>query len=153
MKHTLPATLFALGCFALANQVLAQTAAPANPRDERRVERVQRMCQNLDTRLDGRLSFLQSRLKITDAQKPAFNGYASALRATLDPLRQDCAAGRVGQRATTLPRQLEAMQRLADQRVASLRSIKPAAESLYAALTPDQQKTADRILMSPRSRG
>ena len=153
MKPTLIATTAAFFCFALAGQVLAQTASPAAPRDDRRQERVQRMCEGIDARLDGRLSFLQSRLKITDQQKPAWNSYASAMRSSLDPLRQDCASGQVAKRPTTLPEQLAAMQRVTDQRSASLRAMKPAAETLYAALSPDQKKTADRILVSPRFRG
>lgn len=153
MKRTLIATAAAFFCFALANQVLAQTANPSAQRDNRRQARVQRLCEGIDARLDGRLSFLQSRLKITDQQKPAWNSYASAMRASLDPLRQDCTSGQVAQRPTTLPDRLAAMQRQAEQRAASLRQMKPAAESLYAALSPDQKKTADRILLSPRFRG
>lgn len=153
MNRTLIATAAALFAFAIGNQVLAQTTDRANDRDDRRQTRIQRMCAGIDARLDGRLTFLQSRLKITDQQKPAWNSYATAVRASLDPLRQDCASGQVGKRAATLPERLNSMQREAEQRAASLRTIKPAAEGLYTALSPDQKKTADRILMSPRGRG
>jgi periplasmic protein CpxP/Spy len=153
MNRTLIATAGALVAFAIGNQVLAQTTDRANDQNDRRQARIQRMCQGIDARLDGRLSFLQSRLKITDQQKPAWTTYATAVRASLDPLRQDCASGQVGKRAATLPERLTGMQREADQRAASLRSMKPAVESLYSALSPDQKKTADRILLSPRGRG
>ena len=153
MKRVFFATATALLCFALGNEVLAQTADRAGDRDGRRQERVQRMCDSIDARLDGRLSFLQARLKISDQQKPAWNTYATAVRASLDPLRQDCASGQVGKRAATLPERLTSMQRDADQRAASLRTMKPAVDSLYSALSPDQKKTADRILLSPRGRG
>ena len=153
MKRVFFATAAALLCFALGNEVLAQTADRAGDRDGRRQERIQRMCDGIDARLDGRLSFLQARLKITDQQKPAWNSYAQAVRASLDPLRQDCASGQVRRQAQTLPERLDRMQRDADHRAQSLHTIKPAAEQLYSALSPDQKKTADRILMSPRGRG
>jgi protein CpxP len=153
MKRTLLATIAALACFALANQVLAQSDPAAAPRDQQRDARVQRMCESIDARLDGRLTYMQTRLKITDQQKPAWDSYAKAMRTSLDPLRQDCASGAVGRRGTTLPERLDAMQHLAEQRVASLRTLKPAADGLYAALTPDQQKLADRVLLSPGPRG
>ena len=153
MNRTLIATAAAFLAFTVGNQVLAQTTDRGNARDDRRQERVQRMCDGIDARLDGRLSFLQSRLKITDQQKPAWNSYAQAVRASLDPLRKDCASGQVRRQAQTLPERLDRMQRDADQRAQSLHTIKPAAEQLYSALSPDQKKTADRILMSPRGRG
>ena len=154
MNRTLIATTAAIFAFAIGNQVLAQTTDRGPSRDDRRQERVQRMCDSLDARLDGRLSFLQSRLKITDQQKPAWNSYAQAVRASLDPQRQQCASGQAGRRqAQTLPDRLDRMQRDVDQRAASLRSLKPAAEQLYATLSADQKKTADRILLSPRGRG
>ena len=153
MKPMFFATAAALLCFALGNEVLAQTTDRSNERDARRQERVQRMCDSIDARLDGRLTFLQSRLKITDQQKPAWNSYAQAVRASLDPLRQDCSSGQVRRQAQTLPERLDRMQKVADQRAQSLHTIKPAAEQLYSALSPDQKKTADRILMSPRGRG
>ena len=153
MKRTLIATTAALLCFGLANSVLAQTATQPQPRQDRRAERIQQVCENIDSRLDGRLASLQTRLKITDQQKPAWNNYATAMRSSLDPLRQDCAAGRLAQRPTTVPQRLDAMQRVADARETELRTLKPAAEQLYAALSPDQKKTADRILLQPRFRG
>ncbi len=79
-------------------------------------------------------------LKLTDAQEPAWENYVAKLRA----LASDAA-----RESRSRPAQLGLMQRIdrivdsARNRLTALEDIAQTAKSLYAGLTPEQQKMAD----------
>ena len=79
-------------------------------------------------------------LKLTDAQEPAWESYVEKLRA----LARD-----VARESRSRPAQLDLLQRIdrivdsARNRLTALEDIAQSAKSLYAGLTPEQQKTAD----------
>jgi len=52
-------------------------------------------------------------------------------------------------KAATLPDKLAAHETMLAARLEALRKLKAAADPLYAALTADQKKTADDILLTP----
>lgn len=96
-------------------------------------------------RTEGRIAFLRTELKITDAQLPLWNAVADAIRANakggmgmMDNMGQGSLTERLGAREKHLAAQAEA-----------LRKFKSAVDPLYAALTDEQKKTADELLMSP----
>jgi hypothetical protein len=51
--------------------------------------------------------------------------------------------------AATLPDKLAAREKMMSARLDAVRKLKAAAEPLYAALSADQKKTADEIMVSP----
>jgi len=79
-------------------------------------------------------------LKLTDAQEPAWESYVEKLRA----LARD-----VARESRSRPAQLGLVQRIdrivdsARNRLTALEDIAQSAKSLYAGLTPEQQKMAD----------
>ena len=79
-------------------------------------------------------------LKLTDAQEPAWETYVEKLKA----LARD-----VARESRSRPAQLDLLQRIdrivdsARNRLTALEDIAQSAKSLYAGLTPEQQKTAD----------
>ena len=94
---------------------------------------------------EGRIAFLKTELKITDAQLPLWNAVADAIRANaksgmgmMDNMGQGSLTERLAAREKTLTAQAEA-----------LRKFKNAVDPLYAALSDEQKKTADELLMSP----
>ena len=96
-------------------------------------------------RTEGRLAFLKTELKITDAQLPLWNAVADAIRANaktgmgmMDNMSQGSLSERLTAREKTLTAQTEA-----------LRKFKSAVDPFYAALNDEQKKTADQLLMSP----
>ncbi|HEX2216210.1 MAG TPA: Spy/CpxP family protein refolding chaperone [Xanthobacteraceae bacterium] len=96
-------------------------------------------------RTEGRIAFLKTELKITDAQLPLWNAVADAVRANAksgmgmtDNMGQGSLTERLAAREKHLAAQAEA-----------LRKFKSAVDPLYAALTDEQKKTADQLLMSP----
>jgi hypothetical protein len=96
-------------------------------------------------RTEGRIAFLKTELKITDAQLPLWNTVADAIRANaksgmgmMDNMGQGSLTERLTAREKALAAQAE-----------GLRKFKSAVDPLYAALTDEQKKTADELLMSP----
>lgn len=99
-------------------------------------------------RVEGRIAFLRTELKITDAQGSAWNAFADALRANAKSL------GEV--RASMMPQQGAAQQGLVDRlsleekwlaaRLEGTRAIKSALTNLVGTLSDDQKKTADELL-------
>ena len=99
-------------------------------------------------RVEGRIAFLRTELKITDAQDAAWNAFADALRTNAKSL------GEV--RAAMMPQAGAAQQGLVDRlglqekwlaaRLEGTRAIKSALTNLVGTLSDDQKKTADELL-------
>jgi hypothetical protein len=99
-------------------------------------------------RIEGRIAFLKTELKITEAQTSAWNAFADALRANAKSLAEV--------RASMMPQQGAAPQSLVDRltlqekwlaaRLEGTRAIKSALTSLVGTLSDEQKKTADELL-------
>jgi hypothetical protein len=99
-------------------------------------------------RVEGRIAFLKTELKITDAQNAAWIAFADALRANAKSL------GEV--RASIMPQLGAGQQGLVDRlalqekwlaaRLEGTRAIKSALTNLVGTLSDDQKKTADELL-------
>ena len=99
--------------------------------------------------VEGRLAFLKTELKITDAQLPLWNAVADAMRANAKTM-SDMAGGMMGGSETaTLPDKLAMREKMMTAHLEALRKFKAAADPLYAALGDEQKKTADELLISP----
>jgi hypothetical protein len=99
-------------------------------------------------RIEGRIAFLKTELKITDAQTSAWNAFADALRANAKSLAEV--------RASMMPQQGAAPQSLVDRltlqekwlaaRLEGTRAIKSGLINLADTLSDEQKKTADELL-------
>ena len=99
--------------------------------------------------VEGRLAFLKTELKITDAQLPLWNAVADAIRANTKTMG-GMAEGMIGGMQTgTLPEKLAAREKLITAHLEALRKFKAAVDPLYAALGDEQKKTADELLIGP----
>ena len=99
--------------------------------------------------IEGRLAFLKTELKITDAQLPLWNAFAQAMRDDASTMQAMPHPMMEMNKAATLPDKLAARQTILTARLEAVRKLKAAADPLYAALTADQKKTADDIMLSP----
>ena len=102
-------------------------------------------------RVEGRIAFLRTELKITDAQATAWNAFAEALRTNAKKLGEVRASmmapPSAGQRqAPTMVDRLELQERWLVARLDGTRTIKVAFANLSAALSDDQKKTANELL-------
>jgi len=99
--------------------------------------------------IDGRLAFLKTELKITDAQLPLWNAVADAIRANAKGMGA-MAEGMMGStQAAALPDKLAAREKMLTARLDALRKLKAAVDPLYTALSDEQKKTADELIMGP----
>jgi hypothetical protein len=99
--------------------------------------------------IEGRLAFLKTELKITDAQLPLWNAFAQVMRDDASTMQAMPHPMMEMNTATTLPNKLAARETMLTARLEAVRKLKAAADPLYAALTADQKKTADEIMLGP----
>jgi hypothetical protein len=99
--------------------------------------------------IEGRLAFLKTELKITDAQLPLWNVFAQAMRdnATAMPAMPHAMAGM--NKAVALPEKLAARETMLMAHLEAVRKLTAAADPLYIALNADQKRTADEIMLGP----
>jgi hypothetical protein len=98
--------------------------------------------------IEGRLAFLRTELKITDAQAPLWEKVAATLRDRA--AKMDAAIGAFHQARSDGTRpdllgQIEARIRSGEARIESDRAFLAAFRPLYAALSDEQKKTADEL--------
>jgi hypothetical protein len=104
--------------------------------------------------IEGRLAFLKTELKITDAQTAQWNAFADVLRQN-DKARRDRfehMGGTRGQETTALER-LERRERASEAQSQELKQYVAAFRPLYQALNDEQKKTADDLFSRPRGHG
>lgn len=98
------------------------------------------------SRIEGRLAFLKTELKITDAQSQQWNAFADVLRqqdkARRERLEQHRAAKK---RDSTVLERLERRQQASEARAEEMKTFVAAFRPLYEALDEQQKKTADEL--------
>jgi len=99
--------------------------------------------------VDGWIDFLKTELKITDTQLPLWNAVADAIRANAKTMGGMAEGMMGGMQEGTLPEKLAAREKMMTAHLEALRKFKAAVDPLYAALSDEQQKTADELLMGP----
>jgi LTXXQ motif family protein len=96
---------------------------------------------------EGRIAFMKAELGITDAQKMAWDAYATALKKNLEGMHGMRQTMMAAMAATNPVERFDARLAAMEGRVAAMRELKPALTQLYAVLTDDQKKKADQILI------
>ena len=99
--------------------------------------------------VEGRLAFLKTELKITEAQLPLWNTYAEAVRNNAKAM-SDMHSGMTGMsQSAKLPDKLAMEEKMMAAHLEALRKMKTAVDPLYAALSDEQKKTADELMSGP----
>ena len=96
--------------------------------------------------MEGRLAYIKADLEITDAQMPAWDAYAEAVRArhtTMESMHADMMKAK--ESGSALER-MDVRIRAMESMVGSLKALRPSTEALYAVLTDEQKKKADQLL-------
>ena len=99
--------------------------------------------------VEGRLAFLKVELKITEAQLPLWNAVADAIRANAKGMVAMSDAMMGSTQASALPDKLALREKMMTAHLDALRRFKAAVDPLYAALSDEQKKTADELLIGP----
>jgi hypothetical protein len=103
-------------------------------------------------RIDGRLAFLKTELKITEAQTQAWDDFAKVVRQAaeshnqlMSSLMKEMQDGSFVKKP--LPERLQYQQTMMEARVENIKSVRGELEKLYAQLDDTQKKSADEIVL------
>lgn len=99
--------------------------------------------------IEGRIAFLKTELKITEAQTPAFNAFADVLRAHAKEMGerfQKMRADRDKDKPVTAIDRLERRTQMMKTGAEATQKLLDAAKPLYAQLSDEQKKIADELL-------
>lgn len=107
--------------------------------------RLDRFCEGRDARLAGLLAYAQTRLEVTEAQQADWTRFADTVKQSGTAFDAVCAKAGDPPPAT-LPERLARMEELAAAGAQALGQVRPAAERMYAGLTPEQRKIADEMM-------
>ena len=102
-------------------------------------------------RIEGRIAFLRTELKITDVQTNAWNSFADALRTNAKKLGEVRASmmshmGAAQQQPPAITERLNLQEQWLAARLEGTRAIKSAFTNLFGVLSDDQKKTANELL-------
>jgi hypothetical protein len=108
------------------------------------------MATAMSEHVEGRLAFLKTELKITDAQLPLWNDFSQAVRENAKAMGTTMQGGMMGMnQSATLPDRLAMREKMMTTHLEALRKLKAAVDPLYAAFTDEQKKAADQLMLSP----
>ena len=161
MKPDLTATLVAAALAAAAPATYAQDPGAARGPERQFSQRHhhERAFRNPTERVEARLAYIRTALKITDSQQPQWDAFAAVLRkhaaareARMNERRAAMEKAPGERKRPSLVERHErqrAFMAAAAQRLDELIAVE---KPLYAALSPEQQRVADEVL-APRGRG
>jgi len=96
--------------------------------------------------IEGRIAFLRAELKITDAQAPAFERVAQAMRDDAKDMAQLHEQRHADHdKPKTAVERLELMQKIGEMRAQHAQRFLAAFKPLYDSLSDEQKKTADEL--------
>ena len=95
--------------------------------------------------IEGRLAFLKTELKITDAQAPHWDAFAQAMRDNATVMQAMPRAMMEKNKAATVADKLAAGETMLAARLEAVRKLKAVADPLYNALNADQKE----IMLNP----
>lgn len=162
MKKLFATSLVALGVAAAFPAAFAQTADPAGaPAGRAMMQRQQDRAFKPSDRVEARLAYIHTALKITPAQQPQWDAFANVHRkhaAAMEKRMQERRAQFDREKGATERTRPTAVDRHERQRarltfaVQRLDELLAVEKPLYAVLSPEQQRVADEVL-APRGRG
>jgi len=157
MNRKLIAALFTVSLASAMPAAIAQTASPQTKGPQASHAKQDHHAKRSlpSERIEARLAYIQTALKITDAQKPQWETFAATLRKQAREAdkrvleRRTQMADRSKQQNVSAIERLERRQRMMAARAQHMNELIAASKPLYATLNPDQKQIADGLL-SPR---
>jgi hypothetical protein len=100
--------------------------------------------------IEGRLAFLKTELKITNAQLPLWDNFAQAVRDNAKAMGGMMQGSMAGMKPSmALPDKLAMREKMMAAHLEALKKLKAVIDPLYAAFTDEQKKAADELMLSP----
>ena len=137
-----------------ASMAIAQTAANENAQSAPSPghRHMDRPFSRPTERVEARLAYVKTALKITDAQQSQWDAYAIVVRKNAQDMEQRFQStrsgepGHAGHQRTNAIERLERMQSHLADAVTRINQLLAVEKPLYAVLSPEQQKVADVVL-------
>jgi protein CpxP len=98
--------------------------------------------------VDGRIAFLKVELRITPAQELQWQQVEAAMRESAKTLDQTITTARQNRAGMNAIQRLELRDQFAKVRTENNDRFLAAFKPLYASLSPEQQRTADQLIMA-----
>jgi phytoene dehydrogenase-like protein len=119
-----------------------------------RGESRQERCADHYARKVGRLAYLEAKLSLTDAQRAGWTKWRQSEIDAAEQRKTSCLQNqpKEGERPTAVEREARAEKWLST-RLAQLQASRPALQTLYDSLTPEQKVTFDRAAHGHRHHG
>jgi uncharacterized small protein (DUF1192 family) len=102
----------------------------------------------MSSHIEDRIAQLKEELKITDAQLAQWSAFADALRSASHSMSGTCQQ-MMQQDANSLPKRLDAHEKLLAQHLTSLLALEEAVTTLYPTLTDGQKSKLDGLMVGP----
>ena len=163
MNRLLIAALFTTSLASSIPMAVAQTTTPQTKAPQagaaEQGRHAKRPFQLPSERVEARLAYLQTALKITDKQKPQWENFASTMRKQARESDKRVQERRTRMAEHSKRQQLGAIERLERRqqmmaaRAQRLNELIAIGKPLYAAFTPEQKQLADGLLTSGQGRG
>ncbi len=99
--------------------------------------------------IEGRIAFLKTELKITDAQAQPWSAFADALRDNAKAMTTMHGRMMSDGATTSAPEMAQQEVKMLSMRLEGLKAIAGAETTLYTVLSDEQKKTADELLSTP----
>lgn len=151
MNKLMISALIAAGIAAAAPPAMAQAAEQGQGRHAQRHDHGKQAFRLPGERVEARLAYLKTALKITAAQQSQWDAFAGVMRrqaadadVRIKAHREKMAANTERKRPTAIER-LERRQAFMATASARIGERLAAQKPLYAALSPEQQQVADRL--------
>ncbi len=133
--------------FLFAAAALAETVPPGPPSDRPDFDRAamhKTMCADMYAHQAARLTYIEAKLDLTAAQRPAWTKWQQARLDAAAKERTTCLAAepKAEGRPTALEREAR-MEKFLTLKLQTLQATRPALETLYAELTPAQKDIFD----------
>jgi periplasmic protein CpxP/Spy len=142
-----------------ASTAIAQTAPDADaPSASKSAHRfMERPFSRPTERVEARLAYVKTALKITDGQQSQWDAYANVVRKNAQDMergfqsRHHGEPGHARQQQPNAIEHLERTQSFLAEAVTRVNQLLAVEKPLYVALSPEQQKVAD-VVLNPRTR-
>jgi hypothetical protein len=105
------------------------------------------MCTVMTSHIEGRLAYLKTELKITDAQGSLWDAYANAARQNAQAMAAHCTTmtSKPGTAGLSLPDRLDQHEKLMAAHLDAIRAVGKTLKPLYAALSDTQKQAANQL--------
>jgi hypothetical protein len=117
------------------------------PMMERMSRKMRRMMGgDMQAMSDQRIATLKTQLVITPEQQATWDTYAAALKKNVTGMQAMHQTMKTGMSAKTPVERLDARVAAIETRLAAMKEVKPALSNLYASLSDEQKKKADKTV-------